>query len=353
VKTFSRYTLVVFFVFLGVSCGEGVHRASNLGQPIATLEGKILGTLPDGISPDSLRASLIWETLPEDLINCMDLATDDNQVFACATLTSFKPALATKSVTVESTFPASFEIPLYTLPQQSVLSSSGSSLFGYGILVVYQDGNSNNELDLVPRQATTSADTILASGLPSDKDVISFIAYQEGGLSPLWKLFSILGCDDPGQGFYQIRIDTTIPGEIICNVNPVDDITFDVYFEDSENMQQLICEPEYDLNTYPDIPPPADRPIKCHNDDSLEYTVDPSSYCKTTQVYQLAGCYNYFGCTEYDWDLTRSPPEWWPCTGEPNPDFPVTYTEEQLTFTDLLQHHPSISIGHLLPLIAM
>ena len=71
-------------------------------------------------------------------------------MYACTTPEDFRPVQASKSVSIEPTFPASFEVPLYLLPDLEVLSGGRKSLLGYGVLVVYEDGNRNMKLDLVP-----------------------------------------------------------------------------------------------------------------------------------------------------------------------------------------------------------
>jgi hypothetical protein len=328
----ARLVLLTALISItGLACGDGVHSASNLGDPIVTLSAEVEGTLPDNVSADHLRASIIWETLPDALLECMDKAVNADDVYACTNPTDFRPAQSTRSVAIEPTFPASFEVPMYTLPSPEVLSGDPTALLGYGILVVYEDGNENNELDLVSFGEKVSADTILASGIPSGVEKAIYVVYREGALSPFWKMFSIFGCPEPGQGFSVVDLVADANG-VSCLVHSAEEAKISVLFEDSESVRQLICEPLLDINTYPPVDAPeTDQQIYCHYSDSLEYLMDPDSYCRFSQVYELAGCENLFGCKVPDWDLTASPPAWWPCSGESDNGFTIEDAPDELT----------------------
>jgi hypothetical protein len=319
-------------LFLAAACGD-IHSTGNLGDPLVILDARVEGKLPDNISALLLRASLIWETQSKELLECLDRAGTEEEVYACTTPEDFRPVQASRSVPIEPTFPASFEVPLYLLPDLAMLSGERSSLLGYGVLVVYEDGNRNMKLDLVPPGALESQDTILASGIPTDENRRDLVVYREGKLSPLWKLFQHppYGCPEPPQGFSVLTREYHASEGFSCTVVPASAATIPVHFEDSEDLRQLICEPQFDIDTYPSEPPPPDREVTCHFHDTLEYVMDPSWYCQYRQVYQLAGCHAYFGCQEPDWDLTDNPPAWWPCTGESDNGFSISDHPDDLT----------------------
>jgi hypothetical protein len=321
-----------------VSCGD-IHSTGDWRDPLVILDAQVEGQLPANISALLLRASLIWETQTPELLECLDRAETEDEVYACTTPEEFQPVLASKSVAIEPTFPASFEVPLYLLPDLEVLSGQRKALLGYGVLVVYEDGNQNMKLDLVPPGATESVDTILASGIPTDANRRDLVVYREGELSPLWKLFEHppYGCPEPPQGFSILTREYHAATGYSCTVRPAAEAVIPVHFEDSERQRQLICEPWSNSDTYPAQPPPPDREVTCHFHDTLEYVVDPSWYCKYKQYNQLAGCYNYYGCVEPDWDLTDNPPAWWPCTGEVDNGFSISDHADDLTpFADEL-----------------
>jgi len=330
--------MVLVPLLVVVSCGD-IHSTSNLGDPLVVLDAKVEGQLPANISALLLRASLIWETQTPELLECLDRAATEDEVYACTTPEDFQPVQASKSVAIEPTFPASFEVPLYLLPDLEVLSGKDKSLLGYGVLVVYEDGNQNMELDLVPPGATGSVDTILASGIPTDTHRRDLVVYREGDLSPLWKLFENppYGCAEPPQGFSILTREYHAATGYTCTVRSATETNIPVHFEDSDGQRQLICQPGSNMNTYPAEPPSPEWEVACHFHDTLEYIEHPSWYCKYKQYYQLAGCEAYYGCEEPDWDLTDTPPAWWPCTGEVDNGFSISDHPDDLTqFADEL-----------------
>ena len=263
---YLRATVFVSF-FFAAACGD-IHSTGDLRDPLVILDAQVEGQLPQNISALLLRASLIWETQSQELLACLDRAETEDEVYDCTTPEDFQPVQASKSVAIEPTFPASFEVPLYLLPDLEVLSGERKSLLGYGVLVVYEDGNQNMELDLVSPGATASADTILASGIPTDANRRDLVVYREGELSPLWKLFEYhpYGCPEPPQGFSILTRDFHAAEGYTCTVSPASEGTIPVHFEDSDDLRQLICEPQSDINTYPDPaqpPPPAAGRAAC------------------------------------------------------------------------------------------
>jgi len=322
-------------LLIAVACGD-IHSTSDLGDPLVVLDAQVEGQLPANISALLLRASLIWETQSPELLECLEQAETEDEVYACTTPEDFQPIQASKSVAIEPTFPASFEVPLYLLPDLKMLSGQRDSLLGYGVLVVYEDGNRNMKLDLVPPGATGSVDTILASGIPTDTSRRDLVVYREGELSPLWKLFQHppYGCSEPPQGFSILTREYHAATGYTCTVRPAAEANIPVHFEDSERQRQLVCEPwsNTDASTKPpDDSPIAGREVTCHFHDTLEYVVNPSWYCQYKQVYQLAGCQAYYGCEEPEWDLTDNPPAWWPCTGEADNGFSISDHPDDLT----------------------
>lgn len=332
--------IVLVPLLAAVSCGD-IHYGDYHGKPLVILDAKVEGQLPENISALLLRASLIWETQTPELLECLDRADTEEKVYECTTPEDFQPVQASRSVAIEPTFPASFEVPLYLLPDLEMLSGQRDSLLGYGVLVVYEDGNQNMELDLVPPRATESVDTILASGIPTDANRRDLVVYREGELSPLWKLFAYppYGCPEPPQGFSILTREYHAAEGYSCTVRPAAEAVIPVHFEDSERQRQLICEPYFDIDTStkPVEPPPPDREVTCHFHDTLEYIVDPSWYCKYKQFLELAGCEAYYGCVDPEWDYTDNPPAWWPCTGEADNGFSISDHADDLTpFADEL-----------------
>ncbi|MBN2498486.1 MAG: hypothetical protein JXR96_28100 [Deltaproteobacteria bacterium] len=314
-------------VLLGTACGQGVHSVTDLGDPLAVIEGRIEGELPTGVDPERLRASMIWETLPQELLDCLVRAEEPGEIFACASPSDFRPAHTSNSIPIQAAFPAAFDVPLHRLPDPAVLSGPAGERFGYGILVVYEDGDGDGQLGLVEPGERHSADQVLAS---SFEDGTRLIVYREGLLSPAWKLFAALACPEPENGFSEIRLAYDWDRGVICELAPIEQTTITLRFDDSESVRQLICEPAPVTSSYPAEPPPADREIICHHRNSLEYVLDPEAYCAHTRRYELAGCHDLTACTQPDWDLTARPPAWWPCDGRTDNGFSLSDAADEL-----------------------
>jgi len=297
-----------------VGCGDGVHQSTDIGEPIAVLHGNILSGPPTSASPDALRAALIWAALPPEMEACADRAADLGEIVNCFSSAGLQPEFASNDVALEPVFPSSFDIPLHHLPAPSALTGTPGALFGYAILVAYEDGNDNRMLDLVSPEATSSVDTVLGStmtGAPDTTD--SFLVYREGRLSPIWKMFGFIGCSEPPSGFSVVQVTMLPTHEIACVIHHTADAALTITFDDSQETRQLICEPLPQLSNYPESAPPAGTTVTCRDSGSLSFVVDASRYCPQTQYYDLIGCDSDLLCEVPEWDLSAAPPAWWPC----------------------------------------
>ena len=103
--------MVFLSLSFSVACGD-IHGIDSPTVPLVILDAQVEGELPKDYSADLLLASLIWTTLPQELIECLDRAETEEEVFACTTPEGFRPVLASDSVAIQPTFPASFRVPL-------------------------------------------------------------------------------------------------------------------------------------------------------------------------------------------------------------------------------------------------
>lgn len=312
----SKTQSTLFFALLASAIGScaQMHSADDLGDPLVTLTGSIEGDAPDGVVAEEVRVSLIWASLPQEMADCLDEAEGSDSIGACVGTNAFVPALTSRSVDITPVFPASFELPLHTLPSPDVLSGSSDALFSYGILVGFEDGNQNEKLDLVGPEATDSIDRVVASSMGTGS--IDFVVYREGELSSLWKMFSGAGCPtELPVGFSVVHLDASS-----CVVANASDQTISLVFDDSGDVRNLICEPQVPPSTFPASAPPQGATVTCHSATALEFVPDPSRYCKHEVLYDLAGCDSSV-CNEPEWDLRGNPPSWWPCSNETSDGF--------------------------------
>lgn len=303
------------------ACGQGLYDETYTGDPLFLLRANVEGTLE--ATPSSLRASVLWSSLPDALNSCLGLAQDNSDVSVCFNL-YFKPSIAAESVAVEPVFPSALEMPMYRLPRLSSLSGREGSWLGYGSVVIFDDGNGNGQLDLVEPGQDTAEDTVVgASLLPNiERDssgvVVSternVLVYREGELSPLWKMFEMAAdCPAPPEGLSVYFIDVE---QNICERKNIDD-GLTIKIDDSDAMRANICRPKFGPQFgYPSDPPPAGAQVTCVDEYTLEFSTDADLLCPLVQRYDLIGCTDTSSveaCNATAWDLTNDIPAWWPC----------------------------------------
>ena len=336
---FKIHLIIFLFLYpiLISSCSlgdnkSGVHSTDYLGEPLVSIKGK-LNTSFIVNENSELKASIIWMTYPDMLIECLN-ETYILERDICFENSQLIPNAITKSIDIEPIFPSSFEIPIYDLPKPNDLSGSTFALMGTGVLVVYTDGNNNNELDLVSPEATESADTIIGASYHSEN--LDLIIYREGDLASAWSLFDFFDCPDPEQGFSVVSLlnpndDQT---DFSCELSSAESTEISIVFEDSDIMKQNICEPRAIKSTYPNDPYPEGNEIKCYGKLSFKYR-DPLFYCNNINEYKLVDCYflDYWdtACSDPEWDLRDSVPEWWPCDGTINDGFELINSPDVIT----------------------
>jgi hypothetical protein len=150
----------------GLTGCNGVTNNDYSGDPYLVLQGLI--TNEQAIeSPEKLRVALLWMNLDEP---------DDGSKIVQETV-------------VNSEFPSYFQLSVNQLPPEETMIELESLLAGedvsiepqvpgrriaMGAIVVYEDGNANNQLDLLAQDATESIDTVY--GTPEEL----FVMYVEG-----------------------------------------------------------------------------------------------------------------------------------------------------------------------------
>jgi hypothetical protein len=288
-----------------LACGEALHFAYDEGPPLARLRATIDGGAPESLS-GSLRAGLVWAALDDVVCASADRVTTCDR-----RPEDFAARGGSDVVEIEPVFPSSFVVPLMALPAPALLSGGEGDWFGYAELVIFDDGNHNGVLDVVATGAESSADTIVASGgraAAAEASFVHYVVYREGALVPAWQLFSARGCVEPPLGYSVVRLGTGDDGG--CWVG---DRAVLMRFADIDAVRALICAPPPVRSTFPAQEPPAGSDVSCMSPTSLELVIDPSRYCPDVRRFDLVGCADPLGCDQPEWDLTATPPEWWPC----------------------------------------
>jgi hypothetical protein len=316
------------------ACGSGVQDKSYRGQPLATIQGKAQGQLPASSSATSPRAALVWLAAPSDAETCFASATDLSFATCWFDLVLYGIAdpAATSAVDVglEAAFPASFSLPVFAAPPAAGLIGHEGQYLGIGEVAIYNDGNGNKQLDLVPFDASMPVDTAL--GLSEGH---SFVIYREGDLSPVWKAFAKDGCPtEPPQGF---SIVTHAFESSNCTLSGLDAI-IEVDLSDSGDTRDAICtrnpQPHF-LTSFEQ--PMATAPaglanVTCTADGAaFTFNPHPERYCWDQNIvsYYLAD-----PTSAQSWDLRANPPAWWPCQYTPSSPPPSGHGFGSVTLPD-------------------
>ena len=128
---------------VAAGCTEGALDPSYRGEPLATLQGRIV--VPSGAdAPKNVRLAMVWYAARLELRQPNSIVTED--------------------VAYEGSFPASFSFHFYLPPpaQALVRNADGSGHEAFGILVAYVDGNDNQRLDSITR-GVEPVDTLLGA----------------------------------------------------------------------------------------------------------------------------------------------------------------------------------------------
>ena len=290
-------------------------------------------------SESPLRAALAWTVTSPELLDCLagvdvdGVLTFSEQTFAadeqtaralqrCLTF-SEEAHVETDSVAIESSFPLALDIPVLALPDARLLSGpEGGDRLGIADVVIYEDQDNDGAFDETPRGAGGFADVVKGTSRALDEDDTqeSFIAYREGGLSPVWKIFrAIYGCADPAPGFSTVTIGLTADGDqYFCDV---DDRAVPVQL--SDDVAHLGCAPLGD-SAEPvradDVDGlPAGVTASCEEIDGysdLVFTENADSVCPEVKTLTLVGCdtSSEAACRASFFDLRGDEPSWWPCT---------------------------------------
>jgi hypothetical protein len=182
------------------ACGS-VHSSETPGEPILFVEAQ-LATTPDmNVDPDRLRATLVWTNGLEldGLLTPACDATSPEEILACGQALRGQFKVSSSDVQVEMTFPLKVRLAMYELPTPvvgKVVSQDENDSWPSGLysavpeaeVVLYEDGNGNGKLDLLPlgtKGPGPDRVVALSSGRDRDGNVVrTSIVYKQGRIWP-------------------------------------------------------------------------------------------------------------------------------------------------------------------------
>jgi hypothetical protein len=363
----------VIVVACVAGCGDLVGFGGDV-PALATLQvqatGDLAGVQVPGADP-VLQVALVWGArwLTEPL--CI-LPADDADATAliaagCRDPFSFVPARVAANAPLAAD--GSATISLFVLPGADVMVGDVTARVAYGSLVIYDDLDGDGTLtlgrpDRLPGSENQPPDDDDGDDDPDDPDparadrvyAASFVtmtepdtrlAFREGGFDPGAAFYPRSGCGDPPPSFSLVSaggftvaeaIAAQLRGELpredpaTCREVSTDAPVVLTYRRPSE-LQQVACTERLTDGSVRYRQPPADAPdltsrtMACVKLPSfgggptsplLQLAISGATddTCVGLTHYVLRGCRADPLCTRPDWDLTATPPAWWPCAVE-------------------------------------
>jgi hypothetical protein len=270
-------------------------------------------------------------------------------------------------------------ITLVNLPGADVMVGGITSRVAYASLIVYDDRNGNSTLDFHhPPQHQRHGqqdvtDVVDDAGPPATRDFVygaSFIsmtmpdqrvAYLEGVFDPSVAFYPRNGCDPPPAGFSilsaggfpppdynqtDVLAQALQPGNFpkedqdtcgVANLDEVVTIPLLPVLQPPVSLPELICTvndtgggtfyrkppataPDLDNLKWACVGFPQLPPDDAGVSSGIQLVVasyPQSEPCQYINHYTLRGCYDDPNCSTPDWDVTATPPAWWPCPTTP------------------------------------
>lgn len=309
---------------------------------------------------EDLRVALVWGTqwLPEALCIVMPESAEVAAVVAagCRNVLSFTPNRVASSIAITPN--TEVEMPLFALPAADVMVGDVTARIAYGSFVIYDDRDHDGTLGLA-RVHQPAGD---GPGPPEDppdgpSDIVygaSFVAmteadrrlaFREGGYTQA-AFYPRRGCGDPLPGFSILSaggftltaaIAATLANELpaqdpaTCAEQTPDETVVDIPLRAPREVSEVACEQRQLDSTVRYLRPTDEAPdltrrtFACASIPSfvgepltgvtqLVVASDPDDRCRGVSHYTLRGCdRGEIECDSPAWDLTATPPAWWPC----------------------------------------
>jgi hypothetical protein len=329
--------------------------------------GDLTSLRPPGETPKgSLQATILWGaqwlTEPFCVLPPESDAAAAIITAGCRDPFGFVPNRVGPSVPITNGAPAS--LSLLELPTADLLVGSVTGRVGYASLVVYEDRNDNGTLDLSQPHPTPFGAEGRRGGDGQQMDEVadaedeiygvSFltmtapdqrVAYLEGTFDPTSAFYPRSGCAAPPAGFSVVgaggftaeqgltaALAGRLPPEVpmACTEAAPRDTLVSVPGGLPADLAEVGCdERTFDSSTRYHEPPasPPDlsgRTMTCAHLPSFDagsqsnliqlvVSGRTTDRCKGLTHYTLRGCRENVSCSVPDWDITATPPTWWPC----------------------------------------
>jgi hypothetical protein len=352
-----RAALAAIVVSWSAGCG-GLSGFGGNAPPLATVHVQVTGDLASVQVPGPapvLRAALVWgaQWLTEPL--CVPPPGNDTALAAliaagCRDTFGFVPVRVAVNAPLAADGTA--ELDLVDLPAADVMIGGVTARVAYASLVIYDDRDGNGTLTLgrasrlggrdqgrPDDMGMQTADLVYAASFASMTQPDVRLAYREGGFNRTAAFYPRPGCGDPLPSFSIVSAGgfsamAALGGQLpledpsTCHEEPADTPVM-LAFRSPAALHELACQERTLDSSIRYREPPAEpidltaRAAACASvlDGSLkptgmiQYVVSGQSddSCVGLTHYTLRGCRNDPLCAQPQWDITATPPSWWPC----------------------------------------
>jgi hypothetical protein len=381
VRCFAISTVIVAALAMALGGCSAPLGFGGPVPPLATIQLQVTGDVTPLVPPaaadhaPNLQIALVWgdQWLTEPF--CV-LPPENDQVAAviaagCRDPFGFVPILVAADVPVQldplARTPVSMQ--LFNVPPDGVMIGDITARVVYGSFIVYDDHNGNGTLDLARASHTPSGgrdgrdemdsqpvqavDFVYGASFVTMTAPDQRLGYREGDFVPS-AYYPRSGCGDPPGGFSILAAGGfsaaaglaaaeagTLPAEdpAACAQPALLDfdaaggtVTFPV--QAPSVVAETACVERVTDSSTRYREPPADAPDltnrvsacahlpafgAANSSGVMQYVVSGRSddACQGLSHYTLRGCDNDPTCAAPDWDLTASPPSWWPCPPAP------------------------------------
>jgi len=359
--TVTRRALAAWVLAAG--CGD-LTGFGGAVPPLASVRTQVTGDFasvaPPGSPAPKLTAALVWgaQWLTEPL--CI-ASPDDASVAAviaagCRDPFGFVPDRVAASAPLGADGTA--ELDLFDLPGADVMVGSLTARVAYASIVVYDDRDEDGTLtfgrpsrlagrDMGPPQdsGAQTRDLVYAASFATMTARDTRLAYREGGFDQAAAFYPRSGCGDPLPSFSNVSaggfsasaaiaatLAGTLPAEDPATCREVSmDAPIAIAFRAPAQLRELACEERRSDSSVRYREPPADQPDltgrttacakvpdfgsgQANGAIQLAVSGRSSDSCAGVTHFVLRGCRNDALCTLPQWDITGTPPTWWPCS---------------------------------------
>lgn len=347
------------FVLLALAGCDDLRDFSGDAPPLVSIDVAIDGALPSGVIAP--RVALMWGTewLTEPL--CI-LPPDSAEAAAaiaagCRDAFGFVPARVGANADVVPGAPTT--ISLAQLPAADVMVGDVTSRVAYASFVLYDDRDASGTLELSRahrlggrdrgppmEDAPDSRDVVYAASFLTMTAPDQRLAFREGAFTTT-AFYPRAGCGDPLPAFSILAaggftadaaIAATLAGTLptedpaTCAQLAPDDpaATVTLHVRAPDDVREVACEERATDSSIRFREPPIDQPdltgrttactklaafgdVPADQQQTQLVVSGRAGECKGLTHYVLKGCREDALCALPDWDISATPPAWWPC----------------------------------------